>query len=203
MLSLALYGLETAINNFLRLDPDAIHYLKKIEGKIIKIEITDWCLHFFIRPDGQGIQLLSDTQQSPDAVIRGTLFGLLRTGCAKATGSALFKNTIEIDGDTETGEILRDLLQKIDIDWEEHLSKLTGDILAHKIGHQVRKTIQFTQHSITTLEENIKEYLHEEVRYFPTSQQLEEFYQNIATLRDDVDRLEARINRILQKKAAR
>ncbi len=46
----------------------------------------------------------------------------------------LRQDKIIIHGDVKTAQLLVDLLQQIDIDFEEILSKYTGDIVAHQVG---------------------------------------------------------------------
>jgi ubiquinone biosynthesis protein UbiJ len=44
---------------------------------------------------------------------------------------------------------------------------------------------------------NIREYLQEESRAAPSRYEVDRFTKDIGTLRDDVDRLEARLNRLV------
>jgi ubiquinone biosynthesis protein UbiJ len=43
---------------------------------------------------------------------------------------------------------------------------------------------------------NVREYLQEESRDVPTRYEVERFTQRVGTLRDDVERIAARINRL-------
>ncbi len=51
----------------------------------------------------------------------------------------LKQDKIVIHGDVKTAQLLVDLLQLIDIDLEELLSKYSGDIIAHQIGGWARR----------------------------------------------------------------
>ena len=199
MMGLALSGLETALNAYLRLDPDTLTRLSTLKGKVVKVEITDWLINFYLLPQSDGLQLLNEYSDQPDTIIRGTLFGLLRTGQSKATSQSLFDNAIEIGGNIDLGSKIREILQGIDIDWEEYLSRVVGDGVAHKAMFHLKRTLDFGRHSFTTLTENLKDYLHEESRAFPSQDQVEKFYKEISTLRDAVDRAEARIIRLKTK----
>jgi ubiquinone biosynthesis protein UbiJ len=44
--------------------------------------------------------------------------------------------------------------------------------------------------------ENIREYLQEESRDAPSRYEVDKFAADVSTLRDDVDRIESRINRL-------
>lgn len=199
MFELVLSGLEVAINRYLQLDPETIKRLSSLENKIIKIEIIDWKIAFFVKPNATGLQLLTDIKDNPDAVIKGPLSGLIQVTRQKG-GKVLFKNKILLEGDTEIAQRMRDILQKVDIDWEEQLSHLVGDSVAHKCNYYFQELIQFGQRSMKIIGDNIKEYLHEEKELFPSTLQADEFYQHVGRLRDDVERMEARIDRLLKIK---
>lgn len=196
MLALILTGIEAAINSYLRLDPETIQRLAHLRNKIIKIEIVDWNLIFFALPMQDGVQLSGDFHQKFDAAIKGNLLDLMRVAHAKGSGKSLFGNTIIFEGDVHIAQSFQHILQKIDIDWEEHLSNLVGDVLAHKMTYHFNKALTFGRQTATTLRENIKEYIQEEINLFPSVLQIEEFYEDIHRLRNDVDRLEAKIKRL-------
>lgn len=197
MLSVALKGLEAAMNRVLRLDPDTLARLEKLDKKIIKVSINDWRIDLFMSPYNNGVHLNLECDDKPSTIISGNLFDLIRVGQAGGSGSSLFKNDIKIEGDVGTGEIIRDLMRDIDIDWEEHLSHFVGDSLAHGVMRGLRGAIGVVQHATASLRDNTSEYLIEEARHIPSKNELEEFYQGVSDIRDDVERLEARINVLL------
>lgn len=197
MISLALTGLETAINAYLRLDPNMIKQVAALKGKIIKVDITDWNIVFFVKPSNDGLHLFRDMHENPDTIIRGKLASLLRVGQAQGSNKALFDNAIEIAGDIDTGSAIREILQNSDIDWEEHLSKLVGDGLAHQVSYHAKKAINAAKKASEILAGNIKEYAFTEARLFPTQAEVKQFYGDVSCLRDDVDRVDARITRLL------
>ncbi len=199
MKALALSGMETAINSYLNLDPFTIKRLSLLQDKVIKIELTDWEMQFFVHPDEHGIQLLAEQAGTVDTTISGSLNGLIRASQQGGSSSALFENRIDVTGDVQAGEAMRDVMQKLDIDWEEHLSRLVGDTLAHTITTKVADLIKHGKQITGALRENINEHIHEEAQLFPSCAQVEEHYQQINTLRDDVDRAQARMQRLLDK----
>lgn len=200
MIALVLTGLEKAVNAYLNLDQETIIQLAKLKNKVIKINITDWNIDFFVLPHSRGIEIKEKHNCKADVTISGTLFGLFNAGCAKGKNEVLFKNAIDINGDTDLGESIRDILSHVDIDWEEHLSKIVGDIIAHKIGVGVRRTLEIGQYTTQTCRTNIKEYLQQESKQIPTPSQVEKYILDIHTLQNDVDRAEARLNRFMAKR---
>lgn len=191
-----LSGLETVLNKVIGCDPEAGRKLERLQGKSIKINITDWNLVFYLLPYEGGVQLLRDYHHRPDTTISGTLMGLMKVGMAGGTTTALFEESITVSGDTRTGELLREVLRNIEIDWEEQLSKVVGDSLAHPIASGVGKVIHCGKESLKSFGENVAEYLQYESQQLPSKQAVEGFIEEVAVLRDDVDRLEARIQRL-------
>jgi ubiquinone biosynthesis protein UbiJ len=92
------------------------------------------------------------------------------------------------------------LLSEIDIDWEEQLSRYTGDIMAYRIGQGLHKTRQWFNNSRQSLSLSGREYLQEEIHLLPTLPEFNQFKQQVSELRDDADRLEALLNHYLQNK---
>ncbi|QTS83605.1 ubiquinone biosynthesis accessory factor UbiJ [Coxiella endosymbiont of Amblyomma nuttalli] len=200
MLTLVLSGLEKVLNTCLQLDPASTKRLSSVENKIIKIEFTDWKLSFFILPSQSKIRLLTVCNNKPDTIITGTFFGLFKIGYAKYKGSALSEHAVEISGNTNIGEEIRDILLNIDIDWEECLSKITGDIIAHKISVVIHRAKDISKFVTETFYKNIKDYLQIEARFTPTAEEVDFFMQSFNHLQYNVKRTEARINRLLAKR---
>jgi len=191
-------GLESAFNRYLLLDPAAGNRLAGLEGRVIALELRGLDLMLVFRVQGQGIAFIDEPELTPDTVLRGTPLGITRLGLGRgnATGT-LFSGDVEIAGDVETGQAFKAVLDAIDIDWEEQLSRLTGDLLAHQMGNAARHAGSWLDHARLTLERDLSEYLQEELRVVPTRIEIENFIEDIGRLGMDTDRLEARLRRLL------
>ena len=55
-------ALEQALNGLLKLDPDTQQRLSQLEGKVIKISLTDWKMDFFVILKAQGVHLVGNYQ---------------------------------------------------------------------------------------------------------------------------------------------
>lgn len=196
-----LKALEMAMNRYLQLDPDTIVRLSELSGKVISVHITDWRLTWLILPHKNGLTLSEDYLLVPDVTIRGKLFDLMKVGVAQGSNEALFKNKIEMIGDTEIGEKIREILRKMDIDWEEHLSRIVGDVAAHQMSRGFSKIKAIGQKILATFRGNVSEYVQVEASLLPTKPEIENFFKDLGKLRDDVDRLEAQIHRLEKWKA--
>lgn len=200
MMTLALHALESALNRYLKLDPETLSRFAKLEGKTVKWVIEDWHISFYIILNANGVELHPTMTTTPNTTITGKLPALLRLGLAKASNSALFENRIQIEGDLNTGETLRAILSDMDIDWEEHLSKIVGDIAAHKISTAAKEIKSSFSGAKQTLERNLKEFLQLELQALPTREQVNTFIDDVSHLQHAVERADVRIIRLQQQR---
>jgi ubiquinone biosynthesis protein UbiJ len=191
-------GLESAVNRYLLLDPTAGARLSDLDGRVIALELRGLDLMLVFRVQGQGIAFIDEPDRKPDTLLRGTPLGITRLGLGRGnTTGTLFSGDVEIAGDVETGQAFKAVLDAIDIDWEEQLSRLTGDMIAHQMGNAARHAGRWLDHARLTLERDLSEYLQEELRVVPTRIEIENLIEDIDRLGMDTDRLEARLRRLL------
>jgi ubiquinone biosynthesis accessory factor UbiJ len=195
--------LQTALNYFVQLDPGSAVSLSELIGKSIKIDIknlsTDWILT--IQQDAiQQVKIIlqKDKKQTVDTVIEGTTYGFLYLACHIGDSTAIIDTNIKIAGDIRLGQKIQALLQNFSIDWEEHLSHVIGDIAAHALSWRVKRIWQWQQSTFSHLLKTSSEYLQEEAQLLPTRSELEDFFADIALLRIDIDRVQARLIRLQQ-----
>lgn len=191
--------LEQLLNQAIRLDPETPSRLAPMHGRIIELQLTGLGLSLFLIPEPHGIQLLSAFDGTPDCTLRGTPLDLARMRGSRKSADQLFTGAVQIEGDTQLAHRFGEFLSGLDIDWEEQLSRLTGDVIAHEVGNLTRGLLGWGTKQTRTLEQNLQEYLQEELRLLPSRLEVEPFLTDIDRLRDDVERLEARISRLQGK----
>jgi ubiquinone biosynthesis protein UbiJ len=191
-------SLESAFNRYLHLDPAAGARLAGLDGRVIALELRGLDLVVVFRVQDQDIAIIDEPDRKPDTVLRGTPLGITRLGFGRgnATGT-LFSGDVEISGDVETGQAFKAVLDAIDIDWEEQLARFTGDMIAHRLGNATRHAGRWLDHTRLTLEQDLSEYLQEELRVVPTRIEIENLIEDIGRLGMDTDRLEARLKLLL------
>ncbi len=201
-------AIETALNQYIKMDTAATTKLASLAGKVIAIELQGWDFTLYLLPDAQGIQVMSAYAGEADTTIKGTPVALFNMSKGESTAAALREQNISIEGDLELGQQFNQFFKQLDIDWEEQLaqafSKITtesnADLLAHKLGRAADGFQQWQSEAKQTLEKNIAEYLQQESKILPQAEEIEPFFSAVDTLRNDVDRLEARIERLQAKK---
>ena len=190
-------ALESALNRYLRLDPDATRRLAALHGKVVGLEVLGAGLRLYLVPDeAGGLQVLPPSDAPPDCWLRGTPLDLARSGDLRAGAGQIFEGRVRIEGDTGLAQRFGTILADLDIDWEEQLSRLTGDVVAHEVGRAARAAVRYAGRSRETVEQNVREYLQEEARVLPTRFEVQELLDAVDVLRDDVERLGARIERL-------
>ena len=189
-------NLEAAINRYLRLDPEIGTRMQALSGRCIGLELRGLDLRLYVFPGRQGIHLLDRIDGEPDTVLRGTPLGMARLGLGGSSEKTLFSGDVEIHGDVETGQLFKSILDEMEIDWEEQLSHFTGDVIAHQLGNMARHSRKMFKQARTTLEQDIGEYLQEELRLLPARIETANFSTDVNMLRMSVDRLEARVRRL-------
>ena len=109
------------------------------------------------------------------------------------------KMHMNIEGDTHLAAELSKVLQGITWDYEEDLSKLTGDITANKLGQWGRDTTAGLKKQSVNIAEMVSEYWQEEVPTIAKKRHTEHFVHEVDTLRLDVERIEKRLNKLAKK----
>jgi len=193
-------GLEIAINGCLRQDPDSDDAVAALSGKVIAIELRGLGTTCYLLATHSGLHLCTRIDGEPDAVLRGTPLTLLRSASGGSGSGILFSGDLEISGDVATGQQLQNLLQNLDIDWEERLAQLSGDVPAHQAGVLWRGLAAWGRQARRHLAADVTEYLQEESRLLPHPLEINQFLTAVDTLRDDCERLTLRLQRLEEKR---
>jgi ubiquinone biosynthesis protein UbiJ len=191
-------GLEAALNPVLRLDPDLRSRLAALEGKVIAIEPEGLGLTLYLLPGVTGVRVLDQYTGEPTVRIRGAPLALARQWRGRGTSSG----DMTIEGDAAVGREFQIALAHLDIDWEEQLSRLLGDAAAHQVGRFWRGFRTWGQRAGDTLRRDGGEYLQRELRVLPPHLAVEQFLSAVDALREDTDRLAARIERLRRRLAS-
>ena len=197
-----LAGLDAAFNRYLRLDPESMDRMTQLDVSCIALEFRGLELTLYITPDADGVSIRDHFDGIPDATISGTPLGLTQLGLGSRKERALFSGDVEITGNVESGQAFQAVLEGMDIDWEEQLSHVTGDIVAHHAGNAVRHAAAFLKKGGESARRNTTEYLQEELRILPARIEIENFCSDVTQLSMDVDRLAMRVERLRKRLAS-
>lgn len=200
--SVALAGLQTIVNRVLELDPEFAEGLAELEGAVFEVHVVGVDKRFQLHPSAAGVDVVlvvSDGQQSaavPDVTISGPPFTLLRLLGSLESVDGVLPADVSVSGELQLVQKLARLAKRANIDWEEPLSKLFGDSVAHEIGRGVRSFVSWARAASETFSSDVGEYLREERRLTPTRLEVDDFATHVDRVRDDVERLGVRVARL-------
>lgn len=188
---------EIGGNRLLALDDNVLQRCTALQGRCIAFELTDIEVTLYCHPGSWGIRLSQNTPaRAVDATISGRLFALFDLAVEDDKISTSIRQRVSIHGDAAVAQQMQKIMTEIDIDWEEVLSRYTGDVLAFQIHQKAGLAGEFLRQGFRSLMQTNSEYLREEARMTPTLVEFERFQQQVTTIRQDVDRAEARLRQL-------
>ncbi len=194
-LELALRPLAGILNRNIRMTTPARELCAKLAGSVIAVRVQGTGLATWFVVRDEELELCTDHDGEADVVITGSLLSLAHIA-TDADAGALRDGSVELSGDAHVADDFRRLLELAKPDLEEELSGVVGDVAAHRLGKVARGVAGWSRDARATMGANLREYLQEESRDVPSRYETEKFADKVGRLRDDVDRLEARINRL-------
>lgn len=187
---------EAALNKYISLDEDIAIFLKPLTGKVIAVTILPFDETLYLCPNSENIQIMDYYEGTIDTTLTGSLPALGLMGLSSTPARSFFSGEVSISGDLNVGHKFQHLFEQLDIDLEEQLSHYTGDIIAHKLGQFMRSASLWHLENLKTLQLNISEFLQDETQDLPPAPEVNLFTQQVDQLKEDFDRLEARIKRL-------
>ncbi len=185
--------LAEAINRALAMDPEAQARLAPLSGRRLRLALDQPAIRLDIYFGDQRVELEpADDTVVAHATVETTLAGLMSLAASRGESS----RDVVFRGDIGTIQAVKTLATTLEIDWEEQLSRVTGDTLARRIGEGARGGRDWLRYAGNRFLTDVGEYASEEARLLPTAAEIDDFGSDVRRLRADVDRLEARLKRL-------
>lgn len=192
----ALAGLEKLINTALRYDPGTRVALAALDEQVLAITVTAPEFTIYVTPDEDGLRLMGQWEGEVHTQLRGSLPALMQLARSERTSFA--GSGVEVIGNTGLLVDLQRLLKNVDIDWEEAVSQLVGDVVGHQSAELIRSGVGYARDRASELKRLLGEFLTEELKTVPAKSELEGFYRDVDELRLQADRLDARVREFLK-----
>ena len=189
--------LSKALNTYLALDPDSKKRMRVLSGKSAVIELLPFHVRFYCIFEEESVRMELGDHHSADVNISGTPFSLMGMWLSEDK-KRFFTEDISIQGNAELGQQILAFFDELEIDWEEVLSHMVGDIPAHQTWCAVTGVSKWTKRACKTMVQNLNEYVHEEAEYVPPREAVRDFFDEVDELRMAVDRLDARIKGLFE-----
>ena len=189
--------LEQSLNRNLPRSPRARELTLLLAGRRLGIEVLGTGPRLTIESTGTLLKVVKPettgaAEWATDARISGEPFALL-TLAGPNPEAAIRRGAVQITGDAQLAQQFRELALLLRPDVEEELSRWVGDAPAHHAMRLARGALRYARQSATTGAHNVAEFLSHESRDLVSRREAESLFRDIERLRDDVDRMEARM----------
>jgi len=181
---------EAILNRYLNLDPESKEHLRRLSGKVVKIEWAPLTYFWLFRSDS--IYLNKDYNGPVDLILRGSTFDFLRMAF-NTKDKALMDIPLQVLGDMEFAKQFKEFFSNLEIDYEEQLSKIVGDTIAYPLAKLLKTISVWAKQSIENFSQNASNYVQTEMNWLVSDEELQLFFSDVDDLRDDCARVEARI----------
>lgn len=188
-----LHGLEAAANAALRLDTQASARLATWHGKVLCVQLEGRPTRLFLVPTQEGVQCYGHMEDTADCTLTATPGALARLSMTTDPSAILFSGAVRIQGDQRLAQAISEAFASLHIDWEEQLSHLVGDAAAVRLADGWQAGLAGLRRQARISQANLGEYLTEEYRLLPGRLEVDDWSRAVDELRDEVERLEARI----------
>ena len=168
----------------------AMQRLVKFSGKTARFDIAPFSFTFTIQPNGSLSAAAQNASADVHCVIAPSLLPRLALHDEKA------HNEITRSGDASLLAEIFYLSRNLRWDVAEDLSRVTGDIAAERIVYLAKSGQQQVRDTVLNLSQALAEYWTEERPLLAKPTQVAAFMQQVDVLRDDVARLEQRLNNL-------
>lgn len=186
-------GAAGVINHLLRGEEWARSRLKTHAGKTARVRILPLDFDFTVLEDGEIEE--AGSQVSPDVLIELTPALALRYLARDEAAAREMKTT----GDSDFAADLNFVAANLRYDVEEDLSRVFGDVIAHRVTQAGNQFLAWQKQTFNNVTQAAAEYWTHEQPLIATRRQVEEFIQEVDAVRDQVERLEKRLDRLARE----
>jgi ubiquinone biosynthesis protein UbiJ len=179
-----------ALNRLLDAEPWARERLAPFAGEVLELRAAPLpTLRFLVLPGGR---LEAGGEGAPALVITLRPRDLV----ARLQGEEQFLRSVQVDGEPRLAAAVMALARHLRWDFEEDLSRIVGDVAAHRLAGVARELAAWPREAVRRLAESAADYAVEERRVLLGGGVMAAFAHEVAALRDALERLEKRIERL-------
>lgn len=193
-------AIENLLNRNLANSPAARDLCAELTGKRFAIVVTGLGVRVVVESLGSSLRLSRRDDSTCDAEVEGSPVNLM--ALAGANPEAMIqRGDVRIRGDAEIAQRFQQLGKLLRPDAEEEFAALFGDSAAHQLGRIARSLFDFGRRATTTTARNTAEYFAHETGDLVPRAEADGFLAGVDRLREDVDRIEARLAQLEQRRA--
>ncbi len=194
--SLALLPLENILNSLIKRDPHIVSQLQSFNSKSIELIGTSPDFTLIVRVEQNSIKMSAIDSKTlalkPDATISARTDVLVGSLLQVSNKTALANPAITVSGNAALIQELYFFIDSLDVDWQDYLAPLAGDIVSNELGKFAEAAKSWGSVVGNSAHRNLHDYLSEEVRLVPTRTEVDSFTDRLDQLRLQIDRVQAR-----------
>ena len=194
--SLALAPIEKILNAIIDRDPHIAKKFSAFDSKCIEVISSSPTFTLNLRFEDGAIKLSAIDSQTlgieADATISGSAEKLLNLLVTSSDRRAMADAGITISGDATLIQDLHMTIESLDVDWQDYLAPILGDVISHELGEIDRHARDWSKSAGSNMRRNIRDYLTEEARLAPGALEVDSFSNRLDQLRLGIDRATAR-----------
>lgn len=184
-------AIVVTLNHFIGQDAWAQDRLRLYSGRTARVTAGPLALTLAVTSDGALAEAAVDV---PDVVI------VLPPAPGFSGGIAGVMKRAHVTGSVDFAETLAFVLRNLRWDVEEDLSRVVGDVAAHRVVAALRNLNAWQRRATLNLSENLAEYVEHEQRAVIVRPAFVGFRDALLRLRDDIESLEERLLRLETRK---
>ncbi|PJK14689.1 SCP2 domain-containing protein [Lysobacteraceae bacterium NML07-0707] len=188
-------ALQLALNRALALDEDTRAALAPLQGRQVQLHMQSPPLALAITVVDGALQV-GPASGEADLSVRASLSALLRQLPPLRRDDAAPVGQLRIEGDAELARRLQKLAQGFEPDWAEPLTRVFGDVLGMQMANGFAFALRRAKTAAQGFASDSADWLTEESRVVVGREELAAFHEDVDAIRDDVERLAARIARL-------
>jgi ubiquinone biosynthesis accessory factor UbiJ len=190
--------LEQLLNRSLPRSQRAQQLVAELAGKSVALQVPGLAR---CSVTSNGVTLTLGNAPGCDATLSGGLLSLFALQGEDAP-AVLQRGAVRIEGDAEVAQRFRELLRLLRPDLEEEFALVLGDVPAHQLGRLARWAGTFARRAVDTTLTNLGEYWGHERGDLVPRHEGEQFLRGVDALREDLDRLQARVELLARRRGA-
>jgi ubiquinone biosynthesis accessory factor UbiJ len=183
--------LALALNHLLKAEPWARERLIPFAGQTVELRAA------FMPRAGLLIEEGGTVRAAPPGAVPALVVSLgAEAPIALLRGEEHLMRAVQVSGDPLLAEAVMALVRHLRWDAEEDLSRVMGDIAAHRVAQTVRSFAAWQADAGSRLAQSIADYLTEEQQLLLQQPEHDAFAAEVGRLRDAVERLDKRIRQL-------
>lgn len=185
--------IETTVNQLLKLDTSADKRIAPLLDKAFKLTLQEYNQPLFFFFSANRVEILSDYEGELDVELTVSASVLSQLQDNGAITQLIKSEQLVIVGDIKLLQRFADLLTNLDIDWAEHLSHHTGDVVAHHSTEALKNIAAKFGDIRATTKLSVSDYLTQELKLAPCKLEFIHFSDQVSELNQRLSALELRI----------